>query len=103
MNITGQIVKHKIWGEGEIIAFDQNDGNKHITVKFAIGEKLFGFPIGFEKFLVAVNEEFKSFVADELQALAIEKENELALREIERDKRVVHNEKVRLANTRRVY
>lgn len=103
MNIIGQIVRHKNWGIGEIIAVEQDGGNSRITVKFAIGEKQFVYPVCFEKFLVAESEAFKNFVDEELRAVATKKENERELRETEREKRAVRNEQARLANTRRIY
>ncbi|MDE6691291.1 MAG: hypothetical protein K2K04_04900 [Clostridia bacterium] len=103
MNIIGQIVKHKIWGKGEIIAVEHDGGNTRITVKFSIGEKQFVYPTCFEKYLIAIEPTFKIQVEQELSALANKVENECAQRETEREKRAVRNEQARLANTQRVY
>lgn len=103
MEITGQAVKHKIYGSGKIIEFNRNDNRRYIIVRFAIGEKEFPYPSCFEKFLLAESADFKNFVEEELHAFILEQENERVMQEIERDKRAAHYEEIRRSNTRRVH
>ena len=51
----GMIVKHKIFGKGEVVSCNEN----HITVKFVQGEKHFQMPTAFQnKFLVSEREDY---------------------------------------------
>ena len=90
--MVGEIVRHKLFGEGEIIQVTDTAKpyEKYITVKFAIGEKKFIFPSIFESILTTQNEELNLKVKETLELIEIEKQNaraeEIARREAEKER-----------------
>lgn len=54
MELCGQVVKHKVFGRGQIIEFDNN----HVTILFENSreEKKFKYPQVFDSFLKLENE-----------------------------------------------
>jgi hypothetical protein len=68
MNALGQKVLHSAYGEGVIIAYDERTPGKdgYITVKFKEKSAKFPYPMCFERFLEAVDSEFKKAAESEL-------------------------------------
>lgn len=79
MNIIGQIVKHKAFGEGTITNLDEQS----VVISFSIGEKKFQYPEAFGSFLTAMDDQVAAFIdtvkrekeqeAEEKKALKVEK------------------------------
>jgi hypothetical protein len=65
MDLINVRVKHKMFGEGTIIAHDQ----PYITIKFPKGEKKFIFPNAFEGFLTALDNTVDEHIKQELDAM----------------------------------
>ncbi len=60
MDLSGQAVKHKVFGKGVITGFCDNK----ITVCFAIGEKMFLFPDAIPKYLTLRNMSIQNEIED---------------------------------------
>ncbi len=58
MNMIGEKVKHKNFGEGDILRIEENK----ITVRFSVGEKTFSYPKSFEHFLTVVDGEVQKTI-----------------------------------------
>ncbi|MEA5011105.1 MAG: hypothetical protein VB100_05220 [Angelakisella sp.] len=79
MNIIGQIVKHKAFGEGTITNLDEQS----VVISFSIGEKKFQYPEAFGSFLTAMDDQVAAFIdtvkrekeqeAEEKKALKVDK------------------------------
>ena len=63
MNIKNELVKHKEWGQGKIIRYDES----YIEIRFEIGDKKLQFPEAFEQFLTFEKRELQNYVLDLLE------------------------------------
>lgn len=94
MNLTGQLVVHKAFGEGKVI----DHTGAYLSVLFGEGEKRFIYPDSFQTFLRAKDEPLHAAIQHELaeaqaqkQSLQREKETAALLeREKAAEKRLVH-------------
>lgn len=87
MNLIDKVVVHKQFGKG-VIKF-QDDNN--ITVQFDIGEKKFQHPMAFEHFLKLLDDP----LTDELEKIAIQRNEEIRTIEIERvNEKLIENKQL---------
>ena len=84
MDLIGKSVKHKVFGKGAIV--DYNDGR--IAVEFAKGKKIFTYPDAFKNFLSTDDTELSSKLVvdlklknEEVLQIKNEKEEKIALEE----------------------
>ncbi|VDN47260.1 conserved protein of unknown function [Petrocella atlantisensis] len=88
MDIKGQEVTHKIFGQGTIIEFNKST----ITVSFSVGEKKFKIPEAFGPFLQAIDDGFSLYVKSlkkEIENIeAIEKEIKIKEADIKRNNEI---------------
>ena len=87
MDLIGKSVKHKVFGKGVIV--DYNDGR--IAMEFAKGKKIFTYPDAFENFLSTDDAELSSKVVadlklknEEVLQIQSEKEEKIALEEAQK-------------------
>lgn len=63
MNLTGQKVKHRLWGDGVVIT----QAEKTIEIEFAIGIKKLQYPEAFEKFVVIEDTNIQKDILDNVR------------------------------------
>lgn len=80
MNEIGQVVVHKLFGEGTICSKKDNGEQSYIMVSFSEGEKKFAFPNAFKDFLKAKDQKFKEYI-DELILITDKKNKEKKIKE----------------------
>ena len=80
MNEIGQVVVHKLFGEGTICSKKDNGEQSYIMVSFSAGEKKFAFPNAFKDFLKAKDDKFKEYI-DELIVITDKKNKEKKIKE----------------------
>lgn len=80
MNEIGQVVVHKLFGEGTICSKKDNGEQSYIMVSFSAGEKKFVFPNAFKDFLKAEDQKFKEYI-DELILITDKKNKEKKIKE----------------------
>lgn len=101
MNIVGTKVKHISFGEGEIVAFDEE--YKRVTIKFADTEKVLGYPVCFEKHLEIYDAAIRAEVLDRIEREKQIKLQEQEAEEIRRQERIKTQEVERASKTARPY
>lgn len=101
MNLLGAKVKHKMFGVGEIIETSATN----IKVAFANRTSTFQYPVAFESFICAVDEDVQAYVMAEIenakQAAEAQKQLEAQRRREAEEKRAAEAAAQRAAITRR--
>ena len=93
MDLIGAVVKHKFYGEGEIVNFWQSNGKHYVDVRFANATKTFGYPKQLLEYFEIADETIKQDaesmlneqkateeleIQKQLEALAIQRQQEEA-------------------------
>lgn len=65
MNLLGIKVSHKFYGEGEVVSLDEN--LNRITIRFQVGEKVFGYPQCFQKYLEVLDNNLKPILEQKIK------------------------------------
>ena len=91
MQLTGQAVKHAVFGKGVVTG---QEGNV-VTVTFSQGEKRFLYPDAFQKFLTLIDENASEKVDELLQEQKEQQDAELQAMLVEQERQQkIHNFKV---------
>lgn len=72
MNLTGQKVKHRIWGSGVVTSQTETT----IEIEFSIGVKRLQYPEAFEKFVVVEDTDIQTAILDNVREKKILEEKE---------------------------
>ena len=76
MNLTGQKVKHRIWGSGVVTSQTETT----IEIEFSIGVKKLQYPEAFEKFVVVEDADIQKDILDNVREKKILEEKEKSKR-----------------------
>lgn len=94
MNLIGELVKHKAFGEGKVTKQDE----QHITIEFKIGEKVFSYPIVFNNHLTINNQEVSDLILNEIK---VKNENLLKIQREKEEQIVIEKELERALEARK--
>ena len=72
MNLTGQKIKHRIWGSGVVTSQTETT----IEIEFSIGVKRLQYPEAFEKFVVVEDTDIQTAILDNVREKKILEEKE---------------------------
>lgn len=88
MDLINIKVRHKVFGEGIIVA----NKNSYITVRFQDDEKKFIYPNAFDGYLTAENSNIAESIKQEIESMKnLEKEKKERLAELEKQKQIQKN------------
>lgn len=65
LNLIGQKVSHKAFGEGTVT----NHSGNYLTIEFKVGEKKFFYPDAFENFLSAIDPEIEAAIKEIIEEI----------------------------------